>query len=134
MYKKIIVPMALDHGVAPKAMEIAQKLLSDDGEIIALHVIEPIPRPVRDYVSAGQLQEAEQYALEQVTKRIGNAANTRPVVIPGQAGWAITDFADNNGVDCIVISSHKPGLTDFFLGSTAARVVRHANCAVHILR
>lgn len=134
MYKKIIVPMALDHGIASKAMDIAQRLLSDGGEIIALHAVEPIPRPVRDYVSAGQIREAEQYAMEQVKKRVGSAASTQPVIISGQAGWAITDYADKNNVDCIVISSHKPGLTDFFLGSTAARVVRHANCAVHILR
>ena len=36
--------------------------------------------------------------------------------------------------DCIVIGSHKPGLIDYLLGSTAARVVRHAPCAVHVLR
>lgn len=134
MYKKIIVPMALDHGVAPKALEIAQLLLAKDGQIIALHAVEPIPRPVRDYVSADQLRQAEKYALEQVNKRIVGAANTNPAIIPGQAGWAITEYAEKCGADCIVISSHKPGLADFFLGSTAARVVRHANCSVHVLR
>ncbi len=39
-----------------------------------------------------------------------------------------------HAVDCIVIGSHKPGLSDYLLGSTAARVVRHAPCAVHVYR
>ncbi|WP_170501927.1 universal stress protein, partial [Ruegeria atlantica] len=38
------------------------------------------------------------------------------------------------GIDCIVLASHKPGMKDFFLGSTAALVVRHARCSVHVLR
>jgi len=134
MYKKIVVPLALDHGVAPKVLEVASKLISDDGTIIALHAVEPIPRPVRSYVSKPQLLEAEQFAMEQLTKRTGDAPNTLPVVIHGQAGWAITEYATKHKADCIVLSSHKPGLANFFLGSTAARVVRHANCSVHILR
>ena len=36
--------------------------------------------------------------------------------------------------DCVVIASHRPGLQDYLLGSTAARVVRHAACSVHVLR
>ncbi|MET0093936.1 MAG: universal stress protein [Sedimenticola sp.] len=30
--------------------------------------------------------------------------------------------------------AHRPGLSDFFLGSTAARIMRYANCSVHVLR
>jgi universal stress protein F len=33
-----------------------------------------------------------------------------------------------------VIASHRPGIQDYFLGSTASRVVRHANCTVHVMR
>ncbi|MBT8474881.1 MAG: universal stress protein, partial [Alphaproteobacteria bacterium] len=46
----------------------------------------------------------------------------------------ITEYADSHGCDCIIIMSHQPGLQDYFLGSTAARVVRHAHCAVHVMR
>jgi len=39
-----------------------------------------------------------------------------------------------HAVDLIVIASHRPGLKDYFLGSTAGRVVRHSPCAVHVIR
>jgi len=47
-----------------------------------------------------------------------------------QAGYNATEA----GTGCIVIGSHKPGLRDYLLGSTAAKVVRHAACAVHVKR
>jgi len=37
-------------------------------------------------------------------------------------------------VDLIIVGSHKPGLQDYLLGSTAARVVRHAMCSVLVGR
>ena len=52
----------------------------------------------------------------------------------GQAYRAIIDYALAHSFDCIVIGSHKPGLSDYLIGSTAARVVRHASCAVHVHR
>ncbi len=55
-------------------------------------------------------------------------------VVTGHAGNTIVDYAAEHEVDCIVIASHKPGLQDYFLGSTAARVVRHSPCAVHVIR
>ena len=42
--------------------------------------------------------------------------------------------AEDDKVDLIIIASHKPGLQDYFLGSTAARVVRHASCSVLVVR
>jgi nucleotide-binding universal stress UspA family protein len=56
------------------------------------------------------------------------------MVLYGHPAQSILDFASNNGVECIVIASHKPGLSDYLIGSTAARVVRHAQCAVHVVR
>jgi nucleotide-binding universal stress UspA family protein len=56
------------------------------------------------------------------------------MVIKGHSGRSIIDVAVQKNADCIVIGSHKPGLIDYLLGSTAARVVRHAPCNVHVLR
>ena len=61
-------------------------------------------------------------------------ANARVVVIDGPTGRSITNWADETGVDCIVIPSHRPVMSDILLGSTAAWVVRHAHCAVHVIR
>jgi len=55
-------------------------------------------------------------------------------IVEGHSGRTILDYAENHQADCIVVASHRPGLQDYLLGSTAARVVRHASCAVHVVR
>jgi nucleotide-binding universal stress UspA family protein len=52
----------------------------------------------------------------------------------GQTHRAILAAAEERNVDLIVVASHRPGLQDFLLGSTAARVVRHATCSVLVKR
>ena len=47
---------------------------------------------------------------------------------------AILEVAKEEGADLIVLASHRPGLQDYFLGSTAAKVVRHAECSVLVRR
>lgn len=38
MYKKILVPMALDHDISSETLEIARALLAEDGGLAARHV------------------------------------------------------------------------------------------------
>ena len=52
----------------------------------------------------------------------------------GHAYNTILDEAEKSGADLIIIASHRPGLQDYLLGSTAAKVVRHANCSVLVVR
>ena len=52
----------------------------------------------------------------------------------GAPASTILDVAGELSVDMIVIGSHDPGLADYFLGSVAARVVRHAHCSVLVVR
>ena len=55
-------------------------------------------------------------------------------MIEGHSGRSILDWAEENGPDLIIIASHRPGMQDLLLGSTASQVVRHARCAVHVVR
>ncbi len=52
----------------------------------------------------------------------------------GHTSTTILDYAADLGADLIVLASHRPGIEDYFLGSTAARVVRHATCSVLVSR
>ena len=52
----------------------------------------------------------------------------------GKPGATIVNCADEYAADLIIIGSHKPGLKDCFLGSTAERVVRYAPCSVLVVR
>ena len=119
MYKKILVPMALDHGVSSNTLEIARALTVGSGEIIALHVFEAPQGSVNAYLSKDAQTEAVVNAKAALVEKTAHLDG---------------DYAGDNGVDCIVMGSHKPGFSDYLLGSTAARVVRHAPCAVHVYR
>ena len=134
MYKKIIVSLSLNHGIGAKAIEVARSLRIKGGEIIAVHVYEPLQGSVSTYVSKEDVANSVQKAEADLAKRIGTAMDVEAVMLMGHSGRAITDYAKKIEADCIVVGSHKPGLSDHFLGSTASRVVRHAPCSVHVLR
>lgn len=134
MYKKIIVALALDHGISETALAKAKLLLDPGGEIIALHVYEMPSGMAGAYISADDIQRSQKTAQQRLDERVRDVPDARAVMINGHSGRVIADYAHTEGADCIIMGSHKPGLGDFFLGSTAARVVRHAHCSVIVLR
>ncbi|WP_095590327.1 universal stress protein [Actibacterium ureilyticum] len=71
-----------------------------------------------------------------VEKHIGAEANAqvRHVIATGKAYEQILKAARAAGSDLIVIGSHKPELKDYLLGPNAARVVRHSDCSVYVVR
>ncbi|MGG6241523.1 universal stress protein [Nodosilinea sp. AN01ver1] len=61
--------------------------------------------------------------------------NIKFTVKIGNPSSEIIDYAEDNAVDLIVIPSRgRTGLSRFFLGSVAERVVRFARCPVLVLR
>ncbi|MEM9578567.1 MAG: universal stress protein [Pseudomonadota bacterium] len=134
MYKKIIVALALDHGISETALAKAKLLLDPGGEIIALHVYEAPTGMAGAYISEDDLQRARRTAQQRLEERIRDISGARAELVNGHSGREIADFARKSNADCIIMGSHKPGLSDYFLGSTAARVVRHAPCSVIVLR
>ncbi|MBS9717082.1 universal stress protein [Pseudohalocynthiibacter aestuariivivens] len=134
MYKKVIVSLALDHGIGQTAIEAARSLVDKGGEIIAVHVYEPLHGSVSTYVTDEAVATALQKTKDRLAERVAGSPDVKALLLKGHSGRVITDYAKECGADCIVIGSHKPGLSDYFLGSTAARIVRHAPCSVHVLR
>ena len=119
MYKHILVPMALDHGISPETLDVAKKLLAEGGKITALHIYE---------MPSGTV------GREKMHEKLADHPEVEPVIKKGHPARSIVDYAAGSDIDCIVIGSHKPGLRDFLLGSTAARVMRFAACSVHVRR
>lgn len=134
MYSKVLVPMALDHGISPQTLEIANALCRNDGSIVALHVYEAPQGTVSAYLDEEVVKAGFESAKQNLQDKLADQPQITPAIIKGHSARSIIDYAKAEGVDCIVIGSHKPGISDFFLGSTAARVVRHASCAVHVHR
>ena len=137
MYKSILVPVALGgEGVGRGLMEKAKKLLSDGGKITLLHVMEEIPGYVAASIPREKLAARRTEALRKL-ESLASAArgvNVDTEVLSGNAPNNILDAAKECQADLIIIGSHSPGLQDYFIGSTAARVVRHAKCSVLVSR
>ncbi len=133
MYKNILVPVASDHAeTTEEALNVARYLADEGARITALTVVEAIPGYIAAEIPDDIIQKTKDYALADLRGLAGTGIE--PVVITGHAARSINDYAADNAVDCIVIASHRPGLADYFLGSTAHHVVRHAPCAVHVVR
>lgn len=134
MYNRIIVCMALDHGISASGLAVARALKSDGGTITALHVFEQPKGSVAAYIDKKVLDETYETAKAALAERVAGTPDVEPVLLTGHSGRAITDYAAEVGADCIIVGSHKPDLSDYFMGSTASRVARHAPCAVHVVR
>lgn len=137
MYKKILVAVEPTHAEKhEKALKLALRLAEDvNSEVTALTVIEPLPNYLGPSETNRKLEaNAGEAAMSALRRFVGPPSEIRTLILYGSAGAEILKYAKEKHVDCIVIASHKPGLSDYLLGSTAARVVRHASCSVHVLR
>jgi len=134
MYKKILVPIDLSHPQqGRKILELARTIGGPDARLVALFVAGEVPGFVAAELPEHLLEENRAKAAEELkvlAKPIGAATDVRS----GHASTVILEEADRLGSDLIIVASHRPGLQDYFLGSTAARVVRHSNCAVLVDR
>lgn len=135
MYGSILIPVVLDDAKGVARSFEAAKLLADSGaKFTVLHVVEAIPAYAAMEVSSAILESVFDDARAELAELAKGLEGGEFFVIRGHAGRSIVDFAEENGVDCIVMRSHKPGLENWFIGSTADRVVRHAKCSVHVIR
>jgi nucleotide-binding universal stress UspA family protein len=135
MYHNILVPVAFDADrdvTAP--MKLAKLLANPDAKITLLHVMEHIPSYAISYMPTDYLLSARKAIEEELTDMAAKLPNATGIVVEGHSGRTILDWAESNKPDLIIIASHRPGMQDLLLGSTAAQVVRHARCAVHVVR
>jgi universal stress protein F len=136
MYKKILVPVdigQLDKGekILLKAMEI----VDDGGAILLLNVAEDIPGYITielpvDFIEASIKEAGEQ--LNTLNEKTGAKALILTRI--GSPAREILAAAEENGADLVIIASHRPDFSNYLLGSTADRVVRHAKCSVLVDR
>lgn len=128
---------------ANQAFDMAFDLtLKYQAQLLLIHVVPPLvfPSPVmEDFISEqASLQFSEdaiQRAMEQMEKnylgKMGDYKNTLVRVLSGHPASEILNFVDQEKVDLVVMGTHGfTGLAHFFLGSTAEKVVRRADCSV----
>jgi universal stress protein F len=136
MYDTILVPIEPSHehnGV--NAIKIAKKLVNDDGKIILVSVVEDLPTYIETELLLGFRDNSKRLAQKKLTEiALDKGIGSNVEIQTGNAANEILEAAESHNIDLIIVASHRPGLSDYFLGSTAARIVRHAGCPVLVDR
>lgn len=142
-FRKIMVPLdgseCAEMALGP-ALGIAQAM---GAEMVLFRVAQPIPRTralmempdVYNEVVAATYREAEDY-LQRVRVRLpyGQVSVEHQPVESGVARQ-IVDYAAENGIDLIIMSSHGySGVKRWAHGSVAEKILRGAPCATLVIR
>lgn len=142
--KKILAPTDFSphaEGALEVACELAGKFAA---ELHLVHVLPEVIPVVADLSVAATLppdyyEQAESQAKESLDQAIkanwARPASVKTAVRWGNAVDAIGEYASENAIDLIVVSTHgRTGLSHVLLGSVAERIVREAPCPVLTLR
>ena len=129
----ILVPIDLSYPEqAGKTLGLARHI-GTESRVVALYVSPDIP----SFVSGELPEELVERNLSNARKEIAfhaSQAGAETEVRWGHPPMVILEYAKEICADLIVVASHRPGPEDYFLGATAARVVRHALCPVLVDR
>ncbi|MCB2081496.1 MAG: universal stress protein [Hyphomicrobiales bacterium] len=141
MYKNVLFPVDLAHESSwkyalPVTIEHVRAFRSN------LHVMTVVPDSgmsiVSQYFSADAVKKVIEKTNENlhafVKEHIPEDINTHKVVATGNVYESIIGASKKIGADLIVMSAHRPELKDYLLGPNAARVVRHSDCSVLVVR
>lgn len=136
MFKTILVPIEIGNAdKAASAINIAATNGNEDTRIILLNIVEEIPKWATVELPKGLQKKSLQHSQQALTNiASASGVKTEVEVRVGHPYQTILEVAEETGAEMIVIASHKPGLQNYLLGSTAAKVVRHANCSVLVVR
>ena len=108
MYNKILIASALDQGFCEKALNTAKALISENGKIFMVHIIEPLNNVVQSFVT----EEAKSKAYETIKaimaeRCLSDDLEIDSVIRTGQAGREISKYADKIGADCIIVGGKR---------------------------
>ena len=140
MFSHILVPVDLaDTDLAKQSLETAVSLArASGGDVRLLNVLPMTPVMLAEYVPADfdeQQRQTSEEALAIVARESGiDGSRISSVVRQGGIYHEILEEAVHMKADLIVMTSHRPAMRTYFLGSNAGHVVRYAKCSVLVVR
>jgi nucleotide-binding universal stress UspA family protein len=140
MFSSILVPLDLaDTDLARPALATAATLSqTSNGKIRLLNVLPMTPVMLAEYVPADfdvQQRQTSEEALAIIARESGvDAPRISSAVRQGGIYHEILEEAATVKADLIVMTSHRPAMRTYFLGSNAGHVVRYAKCSVLVVR
>ncbi len=142
MFKSILVPidLAAENSGRKRCLEFGANLAKLYGS--TLHVMTVLPDFGMSIVGSYFNENFEKRAIEDVkirlkafsSQNLPDDINVETHVAHGSIYHEIVESANKLNCDAIVIAAHRPELKDYLLGPNAARVVRHADQSVFVIR
>lgn len=141
MYKHILLPVDLEDAASSGgARDVAVEYAQSFGA--TLHVMTVVPDFGMSVVGSFFPDDFAEKALAETAKRLDaytaehvpDGVKVQHIVAHGRIYDEIIKAAESGGIDLIVMSAHRPDIGDYLLGPNAARVARHADQSVLIVR
>ncbi len=139
MTETILVPIELSHAGA-KVLDTAREMAERRGaDMVLINVLPSVPAVVDSFMPSNYQADAVEEAKKALEARLtekGLAPDAYKLVIRhGSPYDEVIKYANEIKADVIVVGSHAPKTAaDYLLGSTAAKIVRHASCSVFVVR
>jgi len=145
MYKKILVPLdgsPLAECVIPHIEAIAKPCGS---KVELISVVEPVEIPTRGQIAVNDddlkkinneaKKETHKY-LDSISDRLNRSEiKNSHVILMGKPAESLIEYAANNDIDLLIMATHgRSGLTKFFWGSIAEKVLRSINIPVLLVK
>jgi nucleotide-binding universal stress UspA family protein len=140
IYKNILVPVDLaEPGIAKPAIDAACAMARQSGGTVRIvNVLPMTPVMLAEYVPPDfdvQQRKVAEDAIATLTRECGlESGRVSGVVRQGGIYHEVLEEADAIHADLIVMTSHRPAMRTYFLGSNAGHVVRYAKCSVLVVR
>ncbi len=140
MFHRIVVGFDGSQGSRHALATALQLAAEQQAEIWALGVEERLPRYA---ATVGEMDEARELAnhffaglMDEARKQaVAAGVELKTEVVRGHAAQTIVGFAKGKRADLIIVGhSGQSGVWGNFIGTTSDKVIRHADCAVLIVR
>lgn len=141
MYKKILFPIDLQHTKeAEKSLKVAiDEARRSKAKLRVMTAATGFGMPIvasffDDKTVKKALKEVARQLKTYVDENIPDDIESSAVVVEGNPAELILKQAKKDKVDLIVISAHNNQIENILLGSCAAKVVRHSDCSVNVVK
>ena len=138
MFDKLLVPVDLTARNA-RAIDVARDLVAEQGgEVTLLHVIETLDLPYEELQEFyKRLEDRAAIAMEAMAEPLRTAGlSVDQEVCYGKRAEEVVRYAADNGIDLIVLNSHRVDLTNPGAGWTTMsyKVAILAQCPVLLVK
>lgn len=141
MFKNILLPIDLNdrnswQSALPKAVDLCRQhgaklhVVTVVPDIFQGHVAPYFPEGYEDEL----IQRTDEALRKLIREQVPDTVEAEDSVAHGSIYHEILAAAEKVGANLIVMASHRPEIRDYLIGPNAAKVVRHANCSVLVVR